>query len=103
MANFLILKQTNGQNANVLEKEEIEDYYPNLILENVEILKILIDEDINFNKNNSKNPKFKEILDKYNADFNIETQIFTFYVDLTSNKDILKEINKFLEEMKELI
>ena len=103
MTNFLILKQTNGQNANVLEKEEIEDYYPNLILENVEILKILIDEDINFNKNNSKNPEFKEILDKYNADFNIETQIFTVYIDLTSNKDILKEINNFLEEIKELI
>ncbi len=100
MIDFLILKQTNGQNANILEKEEIEDYFPETPLKNVEILKILIDEDIIFTEDNSKNPKFKEILDSNNAEFNSETQIFTVYIEnLNVETDILERIGKFLEDL----
>ena len=101
MVNFAILKQKNGFNGNILEKEEIEDYFPGTNPINVIIFKVVLDEDIIFTKKHLDNLLFKEILDKYNADLNVETQTFTLFVEMGSeDKDVLSEINTFLEEIK---
>ena len=103
MVNFSILKQTYGPNANILEKEEIEDYFPETNITNIIILKIHLDENINFTEQQLNNTHFKEILDMNNADLNIETQTFTLYIEyLNEDKDIIGEINNFLDKLVHL-